>query len=216
MAAFNILDPILSLWNAFISALPGIAAAIVLVVFGYLISWVIGFVVREILMRVGFDNWLAKTKLNKAIGGASLSTIIGTLTKWWIFVAFLAPAATFLNLGEISDLLIKLVNWLPNLFIGIAIFLFGLIVADYVADRIVHKKVQGSLLLADIVKWAIIVFIVILALGQIGIKMTFAENAFLIFVSGITLAVSIAIGISLGYALKDEMKKLVKRIKEAR
>ena len=165
------------------------------------------------MLRTGFDRWLTKSRLNKAIGGASLSVILGTLTKWWIFVAFLAPAARLLQLGEISDLLIRLVNWLPNLFVAIVIFLFGLIVAHYAADLVRHKKAKGAYLLADIIQWVTVVFILIVALGQLGVRVSFAENIFLVIIGGIVIALGLAIGISFGYAFKDEAKVIIRRFR---
>lgn len=198
------------------NALPGIAAAVIIAVFGYIVALVIGYIVKEVLLRTGFDRWLTRSKLNKAIGGASLSVILGTLTKWWIFVAFLAPAARSLQLGEISVLLVKFVNWLPNLFVAIVIFLFGLIAAHYISDMVRHKKAKGANLLADIIQWATVIFIAIVALGQLGVRISFAENIFLILIGGVAIGIAIALGISFGYAFRDEAKTLVRRFRYMR
>ncbi len=212
MAVLNITDPLATLWNALIDALPGIAAAVVIVLIGYIVAWVLGYVVKEILLRTGFDKWLTKSKLNKALGGASLSVILGTLTKWFVFVIFLAPAARFLRLGDISDLLVNFVNWLPNVLVAVVLVLFGVIVADYAADRIRHKKIKGAELTADLVKWISIIFVFIIALGQLGVKVKFAENVFLLLIGGIVLALALAIGIAFGSALRDDAKGLVRRV----
>lgn len=213
MAIVNVLDPIVALWDSLVAALPGIAAAVVIIVFGYLVSLIVGYVVKEILLRTGFDRWLTKSKLNKAIGGASLSVILGTLTKWWVFIAFLAPAASSLQLGEISMLLVKLANWLPNLLVAIIIFLFGLIVANYASDMVRLRKLKGAVLAADVIKWVVIIFILIITLGQLGVKIGFAENVFLVILAGVVVALALAIGISFGFALKDDAKSLIRRFR---
>jgi len=213
MAIINVLDPIVALWTSLVNALPGIAAAVVTIVFGYLVALAVGYVVKEVLLRTGFDRWLTKSKLNKAIGGASLSMILGTLTKWWVFIAFLAPAASFLRLGEISSLLVSLAAWLPNLLVAIVIFLFGLIVSSYAADLIKVKKLKGAEITSDIVKWVSIIFILIIVLGQLGIKISFAENVFLVVLSGIVIALALAVGISFGFALKEDAKSLIRRFR---
>lgn len=214
MATVNILNPLVELWNSLVEALPGAASAVIIIVVGYLVAVLIGYLLKELLLRTGFDRWLTKSKLNKAIGGASLSVIIGTLAKWWVFVAFLAPAASSLSLGEISILLVKLANWLPNLFVAVIIFLFGLIVADYSADRIKHRKAKGAYLAADIIKFVIIVFILIIVLGQLGVRIAFAENIFLIIIAGLVLAMALALGISFGFALRNEAQGLIKKFKK--
>jgi len=211
MAVVNILDPIVALWNSLVNALPGIAAAVVIIVFGYIVSLIVGYVVKEILLRTGFDRWLTKSKLNKAIGGASLSVILGTLTKWWVFIAFLAPAASALRLGEISTLLVRLANWLPNLLVAIIIFLFGLIVANYASNMVRLKKLKGAGLAADVIKWVTMILVLIISLGQLGVKIGFAENVFLVILAGIVIALALAIGISFGSALKEDARGLLRR-----
>ncbi|HIH17547.1 MAG TPA: hypothetical protein HA282_04465 [Nanoarchaeota archaeon] len=212
MAVINLLEPAAKLWASFVDALPGLAAASLIIIVGYFVSLILGFVVKEVLLRTGFDRWLTKSKLNKAIGGASLSIISGTIIKWWVFLAFLASATSYLNLGVISDLLFRLVTWLPNVLAATVIFIFGLIVVDYATDKIRHKKMKGADSLADITKIVALISLVLIALGQIGFKLRFAENIFLVIVGGIVLALALAIGISFGVALKDDARNLVRKI----
>lgn len=211
MAVINVFEPAAELWSAFVGALPGFAAAVLIILVGYLISLVIGYITREVLHRTGFDRWLTKSKLNKAIGGASLSVIAGTVVKWWIFIAFLASATSYLRLGVISDLLVKFVIWLPNVLAAVVISIFGLIVVDYATDKIRHRKLRGAELLADVVKFVSLIFVALIALAQIGLKIGFAENVFLVIIGGVVLALALAIGISFGIALKDDAKNLVRR-----
>ena len=129
-----------------------------------------------------------------------------------MFLAFLASATSYLNLGVISDLLFRLVTWLPNVLAATVIFIFGLIVVDYATDKIRHKKMKGADSLADITKIVALISLVLIALGQIGFKLRFAENIFLVIVGGIVLALALAIGISFGVALKDDARNLVRKI----
>ncbi len=211
MAVVNVFEPAVQLWNAFLNALPGLAAAIIILVVGYFISLLLGFIIKEVLLKTGFDRWLTKSKLNKVIGGASLSAVAGTIAKWWIFIAFLASATSYLRLGEISALLVRFVTWLPNVLAAVVISIFGLIVVDYATDKIRHKKLRGAELLADVVKFVSLVFIALIALGQIGLRIAFAQNVFIVIIAGVVLALALAIGISFGIALKDDARAIVKR-----
>jgi len=211
MAVINVFEPAAELWSAFVGALPGFAAAVVIILVGYLISLIIGYITKEVLHRTGFDRWLTKSKLNKAIGGASVSVISGTIVKWWVFLAFLASATSYLSLGVISELLVRFVTWLPNVLAAVIIFIFGMIVIDYATDKIRHRKIRSAELLADVVKFVALIFIALIALAQIGLKIRFAENVFIVIIGGVVLALALAIGISFGIALKDDAKSIVKR-----
>lgn len=212
MAVINVLEPASRLWASFVDALPGLAAASIIILVGYFVSLILGFITKEVLHRTGFDRWLTKSKLNKAIGGASLAGVSGTIVKWWVFLAFLASATSYLNLGVLSDLLFRLVTWLPNVLAAAIIFIFGLIVIDYATDKIRHKKLKGADFLADLTRFVALISLILIALGQIGFKLRFAENVFLLIIGGVVLALALAIGISFGIALKDDARALVRKI----
>lgn len=213
MVIDEMINPLVNLWNSFIIALPGALAFILVLVVGYLIAWAIGRAVKEVLYRTKIDKWV-KGELKWSVGQAGISTIIGTIVRWWIFIIFFASAVQLLQLGILSDMLVNLAQWLPNAMVAIVMLLFGWIAGDFVAQRARHEKIKAANLLGDVIKAIIVIFVGIMALRQMGIRLVLAEQAVLIILGGIMLGVAIAAGLAFGNAFKDSAKGIVDGIKK--
>ena len=58
-----ILNPLLSLWASFINVLPGIVAAIIILILGYFVALGLGHLVRIVLEKAGLnDGWAYKSQ----------------------------------------------------------------------------------------------------------------------------------------------------------
>jgi small-conductance mechanosensitive channel len=205
-----LLNPLMGLWNSFVTALPGFIGALIVLIVGYIIAWAIGFVVTRALHQAKLDKFaVEKTTLDKVVGKFELSHLIGLIVKWYVFVLFLTPAAYLINLAALSEFLVKASLWIPNLIAAVLIALVGLVAADYVSAKVHEVKAKASSTIAAVVRVIVIIFTLIIALSQLGIDVSIAENSFLIILAGIMLALAIGFGL----ALKDEVKPLIKKIK---
>jgi len=204
-----LVNPLVNLWNSFVNIIPGLIGALVVLTIGYLVGWVVGHVVKKILQKAKVDELIIeKTMLDKAIGKFQLSGFLGLLIKWYVFVLFLTPSAALVKLPALSAFLLSAALWIPNLIAAVLVALIGLIAADYVSLKVKETKIKSSGIVASVAKIVIIVFTLIIALGQISIDVSVAENSFLVILSGIMLA----LGLGFGLALKDELKPVVKKM----
>ena len=191
-------DPVLAIWNSIVSILPGIVFALLTIVLGYIVGSFVGWIIKHALQKVKLDDWLVKIGRADSLGGLKVSNISGRLIKWWIIIAFLAPAADWLELGQLSNLLQNIALWAPNLIAGIVIVLAGLIVADFFADSAARaKKLKGIHAISSIIRIVTIIFFADIALRQIGISIVLAETVILIIIGGIVLALAIGFGLGL-------------------
>jgi hypothetical protein len=205
-----LLDPLINLWNSFVEIIPGLVGALIVLIIGYIIAWITGFVVKKVLHQAKVDKLvIEKTTLDKAMGKFELSDFLGLIVKWYIFVLFLTPAAALLNLPALSDFLINVSLWIPSLIAAIIVALVGLIAADYVAAKIQETKAKASTVIAMVAKVIVIIFTLIIALSQLGIDVSVAESSFLIVLAGIMLALAIGFGL----AMKDELKPIINKLK---
>ncbi|RMF54664.1 hypothetical protein D6745_04580 [Candidatus Woesearchaeota archaeon] len=209
----SIANPLIVLWNGLVDFIPGFIAAIIVMVLGYYVASSIDWLIRKGLSKIKFDDWVKHMKITDSVGGMTLSTLVGKIVKWYVFIVFLIPAVELIHLGRLSDLLAGFVEWLPSLIIGVVIGIFGLIIADYADNKIKHIKRRGMPTLSLVVRVIIYVFIADLALQQMGLRLMFAEQIILVVVAGLVLALSLALGIGLGSALKDESKAWLKKVK---
>ncbi len=207
-------NPLVYLWDSFVRVTPGIIAALIVIIIGALIGFGLGWLVRNALQKLNVDKKFAKTNVSRAIGDMKLSALAGAITKWYIIFVFLSPAVELLRLGVLSNLLQKFVLWLPNLIVALLIVLVGLVFADFIQGAIEKAKLKGIKALSYASKIVVIIFVAIIALKQIGVDVSLAENTFLIVVGGIALALALAVGLGFGFAFKDEARNIIKKVKK--
>ena len=211
-----ILNPLVRLWNSFISILPGIVAAIIIIIIGYFVSWAIGKGLKSLLEKSGLDKYTSKSNLSKAVGHTRISSILGEVAKWYVFLIFLQAGVDLLDLGTLSLYLDRFVMWLPNVIIASLLVIFGLIVIHIICRKIEeHTEMNGVEFISKLVKVVLITLIVIISLQQIGVNVNILENLVLLIVGAVAVGIAIALGIGLGGALKDDGRNIVREIKNS-
>ena len=71
-----ILNPLVNLWNSFVEVIPGLAGAILVLIIGYLVGGIVGFVIKKVLNKAKIDKLLLeKTTLEKVTGKFELSAL---------------------------------------------------------------------------------------------------------------------------------------------
>ncbi len=207
-------DPLVRIWQSFLEVTPSIIAGVLVIIFGYILSSLIGALVHTVLNAVKIDDHLRKARVAHSIGFISLATLGGALTKWYVFALFLVEAAKLFKFGTLSTHLEYLARLLPSVFAAVLLVLGGLIVADLAADRMLHAKRKGVRIASSVVRWVIIATVIITALGQIGLDVSFVSNAVLILLASLGVGLAVAVGIGFGSAFKDESKNIVKYVKK--
>lgn len=202
-----------TLLESAVRVLPGIVAAIIVVVLGYVIAALVGWAVERLLERSGVDLKLQKVCKMEMIGRAQCSSLVGIIVKWYVFIAFLGSAVELVHLGVLTSFLQTVVTWLPNLIVAVLLVLLALLLADYVDRKVQDTKIKGADLVGKALYIAIVVLVGVIALNQIGIDVSLLENLILLAVGSLAVGVALALGISLGLGLKDDAKKFVKDLK---
>lgn len=205
---------IISLWNSFISVFPGIIASIILIIIGWIIGKVIGGIFQRILKKIKIDYWLEKEDLKQALWGKELSSILGSLLKWYIFVVFLGAAASLIQLQPLVTFINSVVQYLPALFGALIVIIVGLIVGEHVKKKIVTLKIAYNELFARLLKYLIIYFTLVIGLQTAGFEVTILIDAFRIAFSAFAITVAIIIGIGFGFAFKEDAKRILKEIQK--
>jgi len=210
-----VLDPLVTLWNSFVSVLPGLLAAIIILIVGYFVAFLIGHALKLLLEKLGLNRWVYSSALSKAIGHTNVAAFLGEILKWYIFIIFFQVAVDLLQLGTLSDLLKSFVLWLPNVIAAVVILLAGVALALYVEIKIrEHTKMKGMRFVAGLAKIVVLLLVAMIALKQIGIDITILENTFLVIVATLGLGIAIAIGLGFGAAFKGIAPGVIKGIRK--
>jgi len=57
---YSIVDPLYALWNGLVRTIPGVIAAIIILLFGYFIAVIIGNIIEKVLVKIKLDEWALK------------------------------------------------------------------------------------------------------------------------------------------------------------
>lgn len=217
---FITLQALQNAWEGFLLWIPRLLGAIVVFVIGWVVATVIGKIVAEALKRLTVDQVFKKTSWVGALESAQIkvtpSEFIGAIFKWILVIVFLSAAVEIIGFVQFADILSKVIEWLPNLIVAVAIFVVAIIIAD-ILEKIVKASVKKigvgyTEFLGVAVKWTIYVFSALAILLQLGVTPTIINTLIVGFVGMISLAFGLAFGLggkdAAGRAIEDVRKKI--------
>lgn len=205
----DIVKPVQDAMSAFLSYLPQLAGALVILLIGLIVAKLVGAAISGILGRVGFDRLMSRAGVNAFLQrtGTSLtpSKVFGKVLFWFIFVITFTMFASALGVPQVSGFLNRMIGYIPRVFAAIAILFLAAVVANFLAALI--RGATGNDVFARIGRYAVVVYAVFAALTQLGIAVQLTANTLLIALAGAALAV----GIAFGWGGRDVARGLLNR-----
>jgi hypothetical protein len=181
---------------------------VILVLLGPLFAELIGGFVKYGFKRIKLDSWLREHDLHDSVAGISPVAVLVTLVKLSVFLLFLKWGADIANVQGVSMDAANFVAFMGSVIWAVIILSTGLILGDYVGDRI---KAAKGILFSGMMALAIEGFIVYLAvveafstLGRTAI-VVLLTTLFNGVVYGAALALGLAFGLAFGLGLKDSV-----------
>ena len=192
--------------NTFLTAIPLVVGALLILIIGWIISSVVARVVREVLARAGADRLFAEHG-GEVYGTRSRqikpSVVTAEIVKWIIRFVFLVAAANALGMPQVSELLNQVLLWIPNLLVAAVILLVAPLIGRFLRGLIEvgagNMGFTNAPLLGRIAEMAVIAFAVLIAIDQIGI----AADLLNILFTGVVAAIALAFGLAFGLGGRD-------------
>lgn len=183
--------------------LPRLLLALVVVAVGWVLAKAARFAVERSLRAVNFtvlteragtDNFLRQAGMRGDTG-----TLFGLVAYWLVILAALMIAFNGLGLTYITDLLGRVVLFAPKLLVAMLLMVFGSYCARFVGSA-VHDYCEAAQIpdgdmLGRIARYLIVIFVVMIALGQIEVGGDIVQRTFLIILGGLMLAFALAFGL---------------------
>jgi hypothetical protein len=169
-------------WTNFITFLPKLAIAAAILIAGYLLGRLAERVLDALLTRIGFDGLVDRAGMRKAMSRTRYraSTWVGKIAFYTIALFVLQFAFGIFGPNPISDLLTRVIAFLPSLFAAIII----IVVASAIASAVkgIVEAALGALsygrIVANIAAIAIIATGIFAALNQINIAPAIVNGLF--------------------------------------
>src|SRR5215212_12074058 len=99
-------QPLQEALSTFLSYIPQLIGAIVILIIGYIVAKVLQAVVGRVLQAVGFDGWMERGGIKQFFDRAQTNhtpaTILGLLVFWFVFIIALTMATDALGIPQVS------------------------------------------------------------------------------------------------------------------
>src|SRR5829696_642436 len=202
-------QPLQDALGAFLSYIPQLIGALVILIVGYIVAKILQAVVGRVLQAVGFDRWMERGGIKQFFDRAETNqtphSILGKLVFWFVFIIAITMAADALGIPQVSAVLAQLIAYIPNIIAAILILILAALLANFLAGIV--RGATGSDLLASIARYAIIVYAAFAAITQLGIAVQLTAPTFLIILGAVALATAIAFG----WGGRDVAKDIIER-----
>lgn len=149
-------------------------------------------------------HFLKKTSLG------SLSQIVANIVYILVYLTWINIAFEILWLDIISELLSDLIAYIPSLFVALAILVFGAVLAKYVKELVeAANETTGAWM-----RWlgrasyvVMMVFVLVTALKQAEVDITFLTDN----INTIVMWIMLALWLAFGLWWKDKAKELIEK-----
>lgn len=183
--------------------LPRLALAALVLVAGWLLAKGVRFAIEKGLRAINFNVLTARSGMDSFLqqGGMRNDTtgLFGLLAYWLVVLAALIIAFNSLGLTYITDLLGRVVLFVPKVIVALLILAFGAYFARFIGNAVLtyckNVGIQDGTSLARLAQYAILAFVVLIALDQINVGGDIVRQTFLIVLAGIVFALALAFGL---------------------
>lgn len=197
-----LVEPIRETLHQIAAFLPRLLLAIFVLVIGWLVARAVRFAIVKALRALNFNVVTEKAGIDHFLqqGGADIDTIrvLGSLFYWLVILAALMIAFNSLDLAYVTDLIGRIVLFVPRVMVSVVILVFGAYFARFVgaalASYLRNVGVTEAGLMGRLALYAIMAFVIMIALDQIGLGDVIRQT-FLIIVAAVALGLALAFGL---------------------
>ena len=183
--------------------LPRLFLAIIVFLAGWLLAKLVRFTVAKALRAVNFNVLTERAGMDAFLrnGGirADTTDLLALLCYWLVILAALIIGFNSLGLIYITDLLGKVVLFVPKVMVALVILAFGAYFARVIGNAVCaygrNIHLQDADLLGNIARYAILTFVVLIALDQVNVGGDIVRQTFLIILAGVVFAIALAFGL---------------------
>lgn len=183
--------------------LPRLGVALAIVLAGWLIAKALRFGTIKALRALNFHVLTERAGIDDFMqqGGSRKDTadLVGLIVFWLVMLGALIVAFNGLGLSQVTDVLSKVLLFLPKLLVGLLVVVFGLYFARFVGQSVQAwcrgADIGDAELIGRIVRYAIVTFVVLIAVDHVDIGSGLVQQTFLILLGGVVLGLALAFGI---------------------
>ncbi len=217
IAALNALEiealsgPAIAMLSSVLNGVPAFFGAVIILGVAYYVGRFASGFVTNILSGLGLDRVPARLgfKVDMEKNRYSLSEIGGLLTLVGLMLLASTEAANLLGLNTLGSMISNFAVWGSQAIVGLIIFAVGLYLANLSRDVIVAASGEDARFMANIARVGIMIFVLALALQQLGVDSNTVNLAFGTLLGAVAISAALAFGLGARDVAGEQVKKWV-------
>ncbi len=200
MSCWNRCESLLQQVGAF---MPRLALAVGVLFIGWLVAKAFRFSIVKALRALNFHLLSERAGIDSFLqqGGTKKDTtdLFGWIAYALVILASLIIAFNSLGLTQVTDLLGKVMLFVPRLLVALLVVVFGSYFARFAGNAVQSycrsAEIGDGELLGRIMQYGVMAFVILLAVDHLDIGGGLIQKTFLILLGGIVIALALAFGI---------------------
>lgn len=192
---------------------PKLLSAVVIMVLGWLVAKLARTGITKGLTLIKLDVIADKAGINRFLKRGNIEAssvgVIGSLTYWLLLLLTLLVVVKSLGISEAELVFEQVFAFIPQVIVAVVILILGLSFAGFIGEVVqtaaVNAQVRQARMLSNVSRYAIVILVAMMALGQLNLGIEIVQQAFLLLFGSLCLGLALAIGLG----CKDLVGKLV-------
>jgi len=198
-------------YDSIVAFLPQLAAALIILLVGYIVAKVIEWVVGKALMTAKFDTMLLKSPAGDLIQRVfdSPTRFTASLAYWLVFLGGLSLAISALKIDALNVFMVAVYAYLPHVIAAVLVFLVAS--AASAASVTLVGRILGHTPLARTVTTVVPSLIMSIAVFMILNELMIAPQIVQITYTAIIGAVALGLALAFGLGGRDVAARLLEQ-----
>jgi hypothetical protein len=197
------LEPVRSVLLQFGVFVPRLLLAFLILIVGWMLAKAIRLLVVKALRAINFNVLTEHAGIDRFLkqGGIQTDTvgILGILIYWLVTLAALMIAFNSLGLTNVTELVGRVALFIPKVIVAVLILALGAYFARFIDNSIMaygkNIGLEDAEFLGRFARYAVLIFVVMIALEQVDVASELVRQSFLIILAGLVFALALAFGL---------------------
>lgn len=199
----RLLEPLYEQWDGLVAFLPKLMGALIVLILGLIIGFILSWVAGSILRRMGIDKLSRRAGVDAMMHEGGLkstpSRLIAKVVFWLVVFVTLMSATALLGVRELTKLTENFVLFLPKIIVAIIIVVFGFVIANFLRHSVRSSRnsigLTSTKTLSGLIYGMAVAITLVVALGQLGMDTKLLYNVLITIIASLGFAIALAVGL---------------------
>jgi small-conductance mechanosensitive channel len=199
-----VVDSLTKILTDILNFIPLFINGLIILIIGYLVCLVVQVILRFVFRQIRLEQLADRIGVTRALRGlgirAPLPEMLTQIVFFFLLLSFAREAVRLMGLAAVAVLLDNVLLFIPRAISAALLLIFGSMLGRFLGDTVTtvaeNVNITYSRALGKIIEYAIVAFVVVLAISTLGVDTTILTSSFTIIIAaaGLAIALTFALG----------------------